>query len=204
MAAAQVSGAAVLLASARPGPRLGGMRAALLGSARPTSLPVAAGRLDVAGALRRVLGAVRRARAGERLRAQRGHARPAYARTHARHAVVARAAVRAVAADTRRVHSVRGRGTVPDVTWGFLWLMFALKIPIVGLLWIVWWAVHAEPETEQEPKGGDGGTKQPRQPRHPRQPFPRHPRRGPHGDPALPAPRRTRSVVVRAKRTDHA
>jgi hypothetical protein len=40
--------------------------------------------------------------------------------------------------------------------------------------------------------------------RHPRQPFPRHPRRGPHGDPALPAPRRTRSVVVRAKRADHA
>ena len=39
---------------------------------------------------------------------------------------------------------------MPHVTWGFLWLMFALKIPIVGLLWIVWWAVHAEPETEQE------------------------------------------------------
>jgi hypothetical protein len=35
------------------------MRAALLSSARPTSLPVAAGRLDVAGALRRVLGAGR-------------------------------------------------------------------------------------------------------------------------------------------------
>jgi hypothetical protein len=35
------------------------MRSALLGSARPTSLPVAAGRLDVAGALRRVLGAKR-------------------------------------------------------------------------------------------------------------------------------------------------
>ncbi|MGZ8633818.1 MAG: hypothetical protein ACXWZZ_08165 [Solirubrobacteraceae bacterium] len=87
------------------------------------------------------------------------------------------------------------------MTWGFLWLMFALKIPIVGLLWIVWWAVHAEPETEQERGGGDGGTKQPR---HPRRPFPRHPRRGPHGDPALPAPRRTRSVVVRATRTDHA
>ena len=87
------------------------------------------------------------------------------------------------------------------MTWGFLWLMFALKIPIVGLLWIVWWAVHAEPETEQKPEGGDGGTKHPR---HPRQPFPRHPRRGPHGDPALAAPRRTRSVVVRAKRTDHA
>jgi subtilisin family serine protease len=59
MAAAQVSGAAVLLASARPDLGWEGMRAALLGSARPTSLPVAAGRLDVAGALRRVLGARR-------------------------------------------------------------------------------------------------------------------------------------------------
>ena len=89
------------------------------------------------------------------------------------------------------------------MTWGFLWLMFALKIPIVGLLWIVWWAIHAEPETEQEPEGDDGGTKAaPRATRGSR--FPRHPRRGPHGDPALPAPRRTRSVVVRAKRTDHA
>src|SRR3954468_23514261 len=99
------------------------------------------------------------------------------------------------------VHRAGSRGTVPDVTWGFLWLMFALKIPIVGLLWIVWWAIKAEPEPEQDPKGGGGGTKQPR---HPRRPFPRHPRRGPHGDPALPAPRRTRSVVVRAKRADHA
>ena len=59
MAAAEVSGAAVLLASARPDLGWEGMRAALLGSARPTSLPVAAGRLDVAAALRRVLGAGR-------------------------------------------------------------------------------------------------------------------------------------------------
>jgi subtilisin family serine protease len=56
MAAAQVSGAAVLLGSARPDLGWAGMRSALLGSARPTSLPVAAGRLDVAAALRRVLG----------------------------------------------------------------------------------------------------------------------------------------------------
>ena len=61
MAAAQVSGAAVLLASARPALGWAGMRSALLGSARPTSLPVAAGRLNVAGAVRRVLG-IRRGR----------------------------------------------------------------------------------------------------------------------------------------------
>ena len=60
--AAQVSGAAVLLASARPSLGWPGMRSALLGSARPTSLPVAAGRLNVAAALRRVLGGRRGAR----------------------------------------------------------------------------------------------------------------------------------------------
>ena len=100
------------------------------------------------------------------------------------------------------MHRARGRGTVPHVTWGFLWLMFALKIPIVALLWIVWWAIRAEPEPEQEPEGRRRRHQAP--PRHPRQPFPRRPRRGPHGDPALPAPRRTRSVVVRAKRAGHA
>ena len=45
------------------------------------------------------------------------------------------------------------------MTWGFLCLMFVLKIPIARLLWIVWWAVRSEPETEQEPRGDDGGTK---------------------------------------------
>ena len=76
MAAAQVSGAAVLLASARPALGWAAMRSALLGSARPTSLPVAAGRLDVAGALRRVLGTPARALAGERRAPQRGPAAP--------------------------------------------------------------------------------------------------------------------------------
>ena len=85
------------------------------------------------------------------------------------------------------------------MTWGFLWIMLALKIPLVALLWIVWWAVRAEPEAEQPASDDDGGIKRPR---HPRKPFPRRPRRGPHGDPPLPAPPRTRSVVARAKRSD--
>jgi hypothetical protein len=87
------------------------------------------------------------------------------------------------------------------VGWGFVWLMLILKIPIVALLWIVWWAVRAEPEGSSTSDGGDGGIKH--RP-HPRQPFPRRPRRGPHGAPAPPAPPRTRSVVARAKRVDHA
>ncbi|MGZ4277550.1 MAG: hypothetical protein ACXVFN_15005 [Solirubrobacteraceae bacterium] len=79
--------------------------------------------------------------------------------------------------------------------WGFVWLMFALKIPLIALLWIVWWAVHATPEDDEQPTGGDDGGAKLRR-RHPRDPFPRRPRRGPHGDPAPPAPARTRSVVA--------
>jgi hypothetical protein len=79
------------------------------------------------------------------------------------------------------------------VNWTFLYLMLFLKLPIVALGWIVWWAVHAKPDTEADDHGDDGGTKRPR---HPRGPLPRHPRRGPHGDPAPASPPRTRSVVA--------
>jgi hypothetical protein len=82
---------------------------------------------------------------------------------------------------------------------GFLFLMFALKIPLGMLLLLVWWAIRQTPDEESVPQGGDGGS---RVDGPPRRTHPRRPRRGPHGDPALPAPRRTRSVVARAKRSD--
>ncbi len=76
--------------------------------------------------------------------------------------------------------------------WGFIWVMFALKIPLVMLLWTVWWAVHAKPEpadTEQE----DGGIGR----RGHRRPVPRDPRRrGPHGGAIAPPPARTRTRVT--------
>ena len=112
----------------------------LLGSARPTSLPVAAGRLDVGGALRQVLGAVRRARlarVGGKRPAGRSCATPSTPRWPAPPSRGSRHA---------RVHRAHRRGTVPHVTWGFIWLMFALKIPLIALLWLVWWAVHAHPQ----------------------------------------------------------
>ena len=44
------------------------------------------------------------------------------------------------------------------MTWGFIWMIVVLKIPIAALLWLVWWAVHAEPEpAADEQSGGDGG-----------------------------------------------
>ena len=75
--------------------------------------------------------------------------------------------------------------------WGFLWIMFALKIPLAALLYIVWWAIKSEPE----PVSGnddDGGIKD-----HPEGPRHRGPRRrGPHGDPVVPAPPRTRTPAT--------
>ena len=46
------------------------------------------------------------------------------------------------------------------MTWGFIWMVVVLKIPIVALLWLVWWAVHAEPE----PAGEESGRRRRRRP----------------------------------------
>jgi hypothetical protein len=88
------------------------------------------------------------------------------------------------------------------VTWGFLWLMLALKLPLAALIYLVWWAVKQEPE-ENSSSDDDGGLKRKPPRRHPRTPFPRHPRRGPHGDPAPLPPARVRTVRARARTLDH-
>jgi hypothetical protein len=86
------------------------------------------------------------------------------------------------------------------VSWTFLYLMLFLKLPIVALLWIVWWAIHSQPDTSSD--SGDGGIG--RRP-HPRHPTPRRPRRrGPHGDPVVPAPARVRVARARVRRLDRA
>jgi len=82
------------------------------------------------------------------------------------------------------------------MNWTFVYLMFILKIPIVGLLWLVWWAIHQEPE-EVPVTDDDGGAKL--GPHHPRPRLPRSPRRGPHGTLAPAPPLRTRAVVARAR-----
>ena len=76
------------------------------------------------------------------------------------------------------------------MTWGFLWLMLALKLPIAALIYLVWWAIKQEPEDETS-SDDDGGIKRHRP--HPRQPFPRRPRRG-HTDRADDHPDRARTV----------
>lgn len=88
------------------------------------------------------------------------------------------------------------------MTWGFLWLMLVLKIPLIGLICIVWWAIKQEPEqTPSRASDDDGGIK--RGHPHPRRPFPRCPRRGPHGDPPPLPPARVRSVRARARTYGH-
>lgn len=59
--------------------------------------------------------------------------------------------------------------------WAMLYLFVFLKLPIVALCWIVWWAVHQTDDTEDV--RDDGGSKLPRRP-HPRPRKPRPPRRG--------------------------
>ena len=44
------------------------------------------------------------------------------------------------------------------MTWGLIWLMFALKIPLAGLIYIVWWAIKQEPD-ESSSRDDDGGIK---------------------------------------------
>jgi hypothetical protein len=74
------------------------------------------------------------------------------------------------------------------MTWTFLYLMVFLKLPIVGLLWIVWWAIHQTPDAEG-PEGDGGGNDRDE---GPGPDVPRRPRRGPHGTPDPVAPPRVR------------
>jgi hypothetical protein len=91
------------------------------------------------------------------------------------------------------------------MTWGFIWLMVVLKVPIAGLLWIVWWAVHQEVEPEPGPADGEGGSKVRPHPHRPAPkgptPFPRH--RGPHGMPIPASPARVRTTVARSRDRQH-
>ena len=75
------------------------------------------------------------------------------------------------------------------------YLFVALKIPLLMLFWLIWWAVRQEPELGDS--GGDGGLRRERP--HPLPKLPQAPRRGPHGDPLPLPPPRVRSVRARAR-----
>jgi hypothetical protein len=80
--------------------------------------------------------------------------------------------------------------------WGVFWLAVVLKIPIVALLLIVWWAIRATPVPEADEDEGGGSD---RDPRHPRRRPPRPPRRGPHRDASPRSPQRLRIARLRPR-----
>jgi hypothetical protein len=80
-----------------------------------------------------------------------------------------------------------------------LYLFVALKLPILAACWLIWWAVHQEPEHPEDAEGGGGGRGRP----HPAPTLPHAPRRGPHHEPAPPSPPRVRSVVAREREPLH-
>jgi hypothetical protein len=89
--------------------------------------------------------------------------------------------------------------------WFSIWFLVILKIPIVYLGYVIWWAVKDPPEPSAglgygPAWTGDGGGGQPTRPRRllPRHPIPGR-RPGPHGAPMrrpLPA-RAERRVIIR-------
>ncbi|MEA2398913.1 MAG: hypothetical protein QOK25_2469 [Thermoleophilaceae bacterium] len=73
----------------------------------------------------------------------------------------------------------------------FVWLMVILKIPLIALLYIVYWSIKSSPNEEPEP------VLDPRLDRPPHRPPPRHPRPprrgGSHAAPQPPPPSRVRA-----------
>ena len=79
-----------------------------------------------------------------------------------------------------------------------LYLFLGLKIPLLLLYLLVYWAIKQEPELDDT--GGDGGARKERP--HPVPTLPRTPRRGPHGDPLPLPPPRVRPLNARARETE--
>ena len=82
------------------------------------------------------------------------------------------------------------------MVWEFVFMMLVLKIPIVYLCLVVYWAVRAEPKPpEPAHLRAEAGGPEPRAPwRRPRAPR-RRP--GPHGSPARGYARARRVAVPR-------
>jgi hypothetical protein len=86
--------------------------------------------------------------------------------------------------------------------WELIFLMVIMKIPIVYLCWVVWWAIKAEPRGEEGAAlyavpEGDSPTPGARwQFRRTRRPRPNRP----HGGPTRVQPRTARAALARSRR----
>jgi hypothetical protein len=86
---------------------------------------------------------------------------------------------------------------VSGSAWGIVWLAVALKLPIVALLYLVWWAIKDPPGVEAEEDGGGSPDRDPRP--HPRGPMPGPPRRGQHAGSPPSSPARVRTLRGRRR-----
>jgi hypothetical protein len=85
-----------------------------------------------------------------------------------------------------------------SVGWTFFYMFVVLKIPIIALFCLVWWAIKSEPE----PADGEPRERLRRDPIHPRPPRWPHPsRRGPHAEPPPVPPQRIRARGKSLERT---
>jgi hypothetical protein len=85
------------------------------------------------------------------------------------------------------------------VDWPIIFLLVVLKIPVLYLCAVVWWAIKAKPE----PPPGDERTRSWTEPRPPwtRRPHGLRPLRGgPHGSPSRLYPRPGHAAAARAER----
>jgi hypothetical protein len=74
--------------------------------------------------------------------------------------------------------------------WPMFFMLVVLKVPVIGMIYLLWWAAQPVVTTEAgDEDGGDGG----RRVRRPK--SPRGPRRGPHGPGGIvrPVPHEGRS-----------
>jgi hypothetical protein len=80
--------------------------------------------------------------------------------------------------------------------WTMFFMFVALKVPLLALCWLVWWAIHQTDDPIDDSSGEGGSRRRPHRPG----PLPRAPRRGPHGDPEPPSPPRVRTAAARGRR----
>ena len=74
--------------------------------------------------------------------------------------------------------------------WEIIFMVVILKIPLIYVCWVVWWAIKAEPEV-----GHEGGTEGINWKPWQKPPGPRPRRGGPHGTRPRPATRSARARV---------
>jgi hypothetical protein len=88
--------------------------------------------------------------------------------------------------------------------WELIWLMLIMKIPILYLCWVVWWAIKAEPRPEEGAAITAALPSAPPEPGwgwHVRRRRPPRPRPGrPHGGPTRVYARTARTTLAGSRR----